>query len=94
VYFPARKLGSARGEAERLITLSAGKYLPYDTCIRLFGTLGVLFCTFADFYKITNVKLFDIPTELPTRYLHFSYLIMIIYYSINIKVTYEQQNKR
>jgi hypothetical protein len=26
-----------RGEAESLISLSAGKYLPYDICIRLFG---------------------------------------------------------
>jgi hypothetical protein len=51
--YSAKTRFQARGEAEDLIILSTGKYLPYDICIRLFPT-------FAEFYGITNVKLFDI----------------------------------
>jgi hypothetical protein len=57
----------ARGEAECLISWSAGKYLPYDICIRFFGWPNVLFCTFANFNEITNVKLFDVQRYQPDR---------------------------
>jgi hypothetical protein len=53
------------GEAECLISLSVVKYLPYDICIRLSGRPNVLFYTFAYFYKITNVKLFDVQSWQP-----------------------------
>jgi hypothetical protein len=66
---------------------SAGEYLPYDICIRLFGCPNVLFCSFADFYEITNIKFFDIQSCQPDR-LYF----MIIYIYVNKFIYFFYQN--